>query len=168
MDFEGYDEKDWDADWQGIVQSFLHEGSGKKSELLIQKLTKSQTLSGEDKEYMLRFLQLKYAVLFLQTEKAFGKYCFYGCWCLPRGAMEIGVGYGIPVDPVDEACRDYSTCYNCLYSQSLGRACAEEDRGNYRMTGQQNPITGEKLLLCSMENDQIVGKCPLMDTSRPK
>ena len=96
MDFEGYDEKDWDADWQGIVGSFLHEGSGRKSEILISKLQRSQTLSKDDKEYMLRFLQLKYAVLFLQTEKAFGKYCFYGCWCLPRGAMEIGAGHGTP------------------------------------------------------------------------
>ena len=149
MDFEGYTDDDWNADWQGIVSSFRYDGNGKQSESVLGKLQRSQMLSSDDKEYMLRFLQLKYAVLFLQSEKAFGKYCFYGCWCLPRGPLELGSGYGMPVDPIDEACRDYSTCYNCLYSKSLGRECGTDDKGNYRMTGQQDPKTGEKFLICS-------------------
>lgn len=155
MTFEGYDESDWDADWKGIVQSFLEEGSSKKADILKQKVKRTQALSADDKEYMLRFLQLKYAVLFLQEEKSFGKYCFYGCWCLPRGASEIGAGFGIPVDPIDEACKDYSTCYNCLYSQIVGRRCSEDDQGNYKMAGKHNPVTGDKQLIC----EDPIGSC---------
>ena len=98
---------------------------------------------------MSRYLQLKYAILFLQKRKTFGKYCFYGCWCLPKGALDIGHGQGKPVDQIDTACHDYATCYNCLYSKQVGRMCDENDVGNYKMSGKNNPITGEKTLLCS-------------------
>ena len=83
MNFDGYTDDDWDAGWDGIVGSFMYDGIGKPTEQMMLHLTRSQALSADDREYMLRFLQLKYAVLFLQREKAFGKYCFYGCWCLP-------------------------------------------------------------------------------------
>jgi hypothetical protein len=34
--------------------------------------------SVQDKEFIQRFIQLKYSILFLQKTKKFGRYCFYG------------------------------------------------------------------------------------------
>ena len=47
----------------------------------------------------------------LQKRKQIGKYCFYGCWCLPTGAGLIP--YGEPVDNIDNSCKEYTKCYNC-------------------------------------------------------
>ena len=42
-----------------------------------------------------KFRNLKILVLFLQSEKKFGRYCFYGCYCLPEGSHNIAAGgYG--------------------------------------------------------------------------
>ena len=38
----------------------------------------AQRTAKEDKEFIQRFLQLKYSILFLQRNKKFGRYCFYG------------------------------------------------------------------------------------------
>jgi len=149
MDFEGYDEEDWRVDFDGIVRSFLTDESSPKGPEMVGKLTRSSSLSSEDREYMQRYLQLKYAILFMQRRKTFGKYCFYGCWCMPKGALDIGVGQGHPVDAIDQSCHDFATCYNCLYSREIGRECDESDTGNYRMTGRNNPVTGEKTLTCT-------------------
>ena len=147
MDLEGYN--DWKVDFEGIVRSFLTDQSSPKGPEMVGKLTRSTALSPEDREYMQRYLQLKYAILFMQKRKTFGKYCFYGCWCMPKGALDIGVGGGRPVDAIDQSCHDYATCYNCLYSKEIGRECPEDDQGNYRMTGRNDPVTGEKTLTCS-------------------
>ena len=49
-----------------------------------------------------KFRQLKILVLWLQQEQKFGRYCYYGCYCLPEGAHDLsGGGYGEPVDGVD-------------------------------------------------------------------
>ena len=149
MDFEGYQDDDWRIDFEGIVRSFLTDESSSKGPEMVGKLTRSSSLTPEDREYMQRYLQLKYAILFMQRRKTFGKYCFYGCWCMPKGALDIGVGQGHPVDAIDQSCHDFATCYNCLYSKEIGRECDESDTGNYRMTGRNNPVTGEKTLSCS-------------------
>ena len=75
MDFEGYTDRDWKIDYQGIVRSFLTDESSPKGPAMVGRLTRSSALSAEDREYMGRYLQLKYAVLFLQKRKTFGKYC---------------------------------------------------------------------------------------------
>ena len=59
-------------------------------------------LTEEDREFMMRYLQLKYSILFLQKQKFIGKFCFYGCWCLPNGAGDLGAGTGPPVDNIDK------------------------------------------------------------------
>ena len=59
------------------------------------------------------------------------------------------LGQGKPVDSIDSACHDYSTCYNCLYSKEIGKQCDENDQGKYKMSGKNNPSTGEKILICS-------------------
>jgi hypothetical protein len=35
-------------------------------------------LTDQDKMHMMKYLQLKYTILFLQQNKFIGKYCFYG------------------------------------------------------------------------------------------
>ena len=60
------------------------------------------SMSPQDREFMMRYLQLKYSILFLQRQKFIGKYCFYGCWCLPNGAGDLGAGTGPPVDNIDK------------------------------------------------------------------
>jgi hypothetical protein len=59
-------------------------------------------MSEDDKDFMMRYLQLKYSILFLQQQKFIGKYCFYGCWCLPSGVGDLGAGTGPPVDNIDK------------------------------------------------------------------
>ena len=49
-----------------------------------------------------KFRQLKLMVIFLQKEPGFGKFCYYGCYCLTEGAHDLsGGGYGEPVDRID-------------------------------------------------------------------
>ena len=50
-----------------------------------------------------KFRNLKILVLWLQKEQKFGRYCFYGCYCLPEGSHNIAAGgYGKPLDKIDE------------------------------------------------------------------
>lgn len=61
-----------------------------------------------------KFRQLKILVLWLQQEQKFGRYCYYGCYCLPEGAHDLsGGGYGEPVDGVDRSCKNFNQCYEC-------------------------------------------------------
>ena len=96
-----------------------------------------QEISDEDRSYMMRYMQLKYSILFLQQYRYLGKYCFYGCWCLPNGVGDIGAGQGQPVDNIDRSCREYSTCYQCMYNQQVGGSCKEDSQEQYIISGQQ-------------------------------
>lgn len=79
-----------------------------------------------------KFRQLKIVVLWLQKEQKFGRYCYYGCYCLPEGSHNIAAGgYGKPLDPIDRACLDFKNCYKCLQDEHNGN-CRGEDIG-YRM-----------------------------------
>lgn len=76
-----------------------------------------------------KFRQLKIAVLALQKEQKFGRYCYYGCYCLPEGSHNIASGgYGKPLDPIDRACFDFKQCYQCLQDEH-DNECAGEDKG---------------------------------------
>lgn len=88
--------------------------------------TSVDDISDADRSYMMRYMQLKYSILFLQQYRYLGKYCFYGCWCLPNGVGDIGSGQGQPVDNIDRACREYTTCYQCMYNQQVGGSCEED------------------------------------------
>ena len=49
-----------------------------------------------------KFRQLKIIVLYLQKSQQFGRYCYYGCYCLPEGSHNIAAGgYGRPKDAID-------------------------------------------------------------------
>ena len=48
-----------------------------------------------------KFRNLKLLIVFLQKELGFGKYCYYGCHCLPEGSHDIaGGGVGEPKERV--------------------------------------------------------------------
>ena len=65
-----------------------------------------------------KFRNLKILVLWLQKEQKFGRYCYYGCYCLPEGSHNIAAGgYGTPVDNIDKACFDFKKCYKCLIDE---------------------------------------------------
>merc|ERR1719361_2940656 len=69
-----------------------------------------------------RFRQLKIIVLWLQKEQKFGRYCYYGCYCLPEGSHNIAAGgYGPAQDNIDRACQDFKNCYRCLVDEHTER-----------------------------------------------
>jgi len=108
-------------------------------------------LTQADKMHIMKYMQLKFSITFLQKNKMVGRYCFYGCWCLPVGAGKAMMGYGVPVDDIDRSCREYTTCYNCLYNQEInGERCDEwaAMQQRYRITGNQDPTTGAITLFC--------------------
>ena len=45
----------------------------------------------------------------------FGRYCFYGCHCLPDAEHSaVSKPMGMPIDAIDNTCRQMGTCYKCL------------------------------------------------------
>lgn len=69
-----------------------------------------------------KFRQLKIIVLWLQKEQRFGRYCYYGCHCLPEGSHVLGANtYGEPVDNIDRSCKNFNQCYECA---KLGNAAS--------------------------------------------
>jgi len=73
---------------------------------------------------MRKFRNLKILVLWLQKEQKFGRYCYYGCHCLPEGSHNIAQGgYGKPKDNIDASCRRFGQCYKCLTDEH------KEDKG---------------------------------------
>jgi len=114
------------------------------------------SLTQADKAYMMKYLQLKFVILFQQKNKFVGKYCFYGCWCFPQAAMFQYQGFGQPVDNIDRSCREYTTCFNCVYNQQLlGQRCNEWDMTHYNIQGSQDPNTGKITLFCT----DPIGSC---------
>lgn len=92
-----------------------------------------------------RFKNLKAMVMALQPDKSlvFGRFCYYGCWCLPNGQHNLAAGYGVPVDPIDEVCKEFALCYKCLDMDFAGE-CNPEKR-SYRwnkLTNEMNEVYG--------------------------
>ena len=63
---------------------------------------------------MMKYLQLKFVILFQQKNKFVGKYCFYGCWCFPQAAMFQWQGFGQPVDNIGEIYIIYNNIFYCI------------------------------------------------------
>jgi len=81
---------------------------------------------------MRKFRQLKIVVLWLQHERKFGRYCYYGCYCLPEGSHNLAQGgYGKPQDNIDRSCKDFKQCYRCLNEEfgDTSKGCAGEEFG---------------------------------------
>merc|ERR1711957_1024487 len=99
-----------------------------------------------------KFRTLKIAVLWIQEEHKFGRYCYYGCYCLPEGSHNIAAGgYGKPLDPIDRACFEFKQCYKCLIEEHDGGECKGEDVG-YRMDLIEN-LDGSKQVECTNKID---------------
>ena len=157
MDFDGWSKSDFEHDYVELMNSFANQyptASGRIRSMGPQV----GKLRPEDKDFMLKFLQLKYSILYLQQRKVFGKYCFYGCWCLPRGAAQIGIGHGAPVDNIDQSCKEFSTCHSCLYNTQYGKGCNESSEVKYKVSGRVEVATGKKYLMCSKYQDYSVSK----------
>lgn len=77
-----------------------------------------------------KFRNLKAMVMVLQPANVtiFGRYCYYGCWCLPNGQHNLASGFGQPVDPLDEVCKEFALCYKCL-DIDFGGQCDPRSRG---------------------------------------
>ena len=89
-------------------------------EQLIMNMMGVDRISTE--EQVRKFRNLKILVLWLQKEKKFGRYCYYGCYCLPEGSHDIASGgYGKPLDDIDHACFDFKQCYRCLVDEHKGK-----------------------------------------------
>ena len=100
-----------------------------------------------------KFRNLKILVLWLQAEKKFGRYCYYGCYCLPEGSHNIASGgYGQPLDNIDKSCFTFKQCYKCLIDEH-GDECRGEDVG-YR-ADLLTDEAGNKSIQCTNK----VGSC---------
>jgi len=111
-----------------------------------------------------KFRHLKILVLWLQKEQKFGRYCFYGCYCLPEGSHNIASGgYGTPVDGIDRACLDFKKCYKCLIheheEETPEKTFSGQDKCRGEAIGYKADLTYdenyEKIIVCQNE----VGSC---------
>lgn len=105
-----------------------------------------------------KFRQLKILVLWLQKTPRFGNYCYYGCYCLPEGAHDLGGGgYGEPVDQVDRTCKVFNQCYECARLgngkiSGTGPTCVGEHT-KYRFQLILNQESNEKSIRCRNPED---------------
>jgi hypothetical protein len=106
-------------------------------QVLEQRMTSLARRGGEMSEgdleslnQLRRFKNLKAMVMSLQPAAVtvFGRYCYYGCWCLPQGQHNLASGYGQPIDPVDAVCKEFALCYKCI-DIDFGGSCNPEKRG---------------------------------------
>ena len=68
---------------------------------------------------------------------------------MPNGASDLGMGTGPPIDDIDRSCREFATCYNCLYNTEIGRGCDATNPGRYVIKGRMDAVTKQKYLMCS-------------------
>lgn len=87
-----------------------------------------------------RFKAFKKSVLWLQNEQKFGKFCYYGCYCLAALHEQEGnlapKGKGQPVDTIDAACKIQQDCYWCAQNvdQNVKESCDQNARYHYNLT----------------------------------
>ena len=86
---------------------------------LSQAKTRSGQIEAFDRLNDFRALrEVKRMVNWLQRNPGFGRYCYYGCYCLDwlhrlEGPENAPKGSGDPVDSVDSACKVQTECYWC-------------------------------------------------------
>ena len=87
----------------GQLLKMIVEISGSEADEIEQAI---MAMMGVDRietvQQVRKFRQLKIIVLYLQKSQQFGRYCYYGCYCLPEGSHNIAAGgYGRPKDAID-------------------------------------------------------------------
>ena len=81
--YENYTADDLKIDYNQLLEEY-YEGSSMASRISNSRVRAGYTTpvkdrtSAEDKEYMQRFIQLKFTIKFLQQTKQFLRYCYYG------------------------------------------------------------------------------------------
>jgi len=104
-----------------------------------QALTRTGRQSAiDDLNDLRRFKALKTTVLWLSHDPRFGKYCYYGCYCL--AALHDSEGdlkpkqKGTPVDGVDQACKVQQECYQCMQmDEDVKYSCTANARYRYTL-----------------------------------
>jgi len=78
----------------------------------------------------------------------FGRYCFYGCHCLPDAEHSVvSKPMGTPIDKIDETCKQMGTCYKCLEHKynAKKKECKPEDTNyKYEIIEEEITIKGKK------------------------
>jgi hypothetical protein len=105
--------------WKEQAEHASTSEMGKELLALQFHLERLRSTSGQPSEGLAavkRFRNLKSMVLSLHPNPVppFGRYCYYGCWCLPNGQHNLASGFGQPVDPLDQVCKEYAMCYKCI------------------------------------------------------
>lgn len=92
----------------------------------------------EELNFLRRFRALKNAVLWMSRDPRFGKYCYYGCYCL--SALHEAEGdlapkqKGEPRDGVDAACKVQFDCYHCMkMDEDVKSSCTTDARYHYEL-----------------------------------
>jgi hypothetical protein len=93
------------------------------------RLRSASNESSDAEAEIRRFKNLKAMTMTLQPVNVtvFGRYCYYGCWCLPNGQHNLASGYGVPVDVIDAVCKEFALCYKCI-DIDFGGQCNPEAR----------------------------------------
>merc|ERR1711881_34863 len=107
-------------------------------------LTRSSRQSALAELNMLkRFKALKNSVLWMSRDPRFGKYCYYGCYCL--AALHESEGEfppkqkGAPIDGVDAACKVQQDCYTCMsMDEDVKESCTTDARYHFDLTEDSN------------------------------
>ena len=95
-----------------------------------------------------RFRQLKEMVLHTQPDITFGKYCYYGCWCMAIGHDGFK-GKGPVQDPVDGACKVHTHCYECAQKDENSRHSCNPETVKYDYSLLVDNATGERQITCN-------------------
>ena len=78
----------------------------------------------------------------------FGRYCYYGCHCLPDKHHNEYLTFGKPVDNIDKQCKQMGVCYKCLQHKYPAGKCQPENT-NYKFTLD----TVKRTIDCSMNRN---------------
>jgi len=103
----------------------------------------SRTSALAELNMLKRFKALKNAVMWMSMDPRFGKYCYYGCYCL--AALHESEGElapkqkGAPRDGVDAACKVQQDCYHCMaMDPDVKDTCTTNARYHFELTEDAN------------------------------
>ena len=139
---------------QSVVDAWFQKGHDDMYQMFVKQIADantrltmalSRTSSPEELEkaesflsQLRRFRQLKEFVIWMSRAPKFGKYCYYGCWCLPGGSHEFVAGKGEPRDEIDGACKIQTQCYECANIDPDTRDGCDADKAKYISFGKKS------------------------------
>lgn len=93
-----------------------------------------------------KFFTVKQMIMYFQATPMFGKFAYYGCWCFPEGSLDLGAGYGEPVDEIDRTCKKQNQCHRCA-SMKFGKSeCPASSE--YKFRGIEDEVTKKRYVVC--------------------